>query len=184
MDKIPTPYKACSCRDPQSKRLLGKSCPRLDRPEHGRWYARYEVQAAPNGKRRQPRLGPFRTAEECASQLLKVLQEGPTVNEILDDYLDSLTCAERTVNNYRKSLVLVRDLIGQYRAQHLTKDDVDFMTEYLLTVGKKDGSGGLARRTVEMAIGRLRAAYELAVFRQKITRRTIPIGPDPQVITL
>jgi len=44
--KLPEPYRACSCRDPDSGRLLGKKCPELGRRGHGAWYARYEAPSA------------------------------------------------------------------------------------------------------------------------------------------
>ncbi len=111
------------------------------------------------------------------------MHDGPTVDEILDYYMERLTCGQRTQDNYRRSLRYVRDLIGQYRAQHLSKGDVDFVTEYLSTCGKKDGTG-LAKRTVDMAIALLRAAYETAIFDRRLRRRPIPIDPEPGVITL
>lgn len=67
------PYKACSCRDPETKRLLGKKCPDLGKKGHGGWYARYEAPKSADGKRRQPRVGPYATETECKKQLAKVL---------------------------------------------------------------------------------------------------------------
>ncbi|MFH7337144.1 tyrosine-type recombinase/integrase [Streptomyces sp. KHY 26] len=67
------PYKACSCRDSETKRLLGKSCPELSKKGHGGWYARYEAPKSAGGKRRQPRVGPFVTERECKEELVKVL---------------------------------------------------------------------------------------------------------------
>lgn len=67
------PYKACSCRDPQTRRLLGKKCPDLPKKGHGGWYARYEAPKSAGGKRRQPRVGPFATEKECKLEVSKVL---------------------------------------------------------------------------------------------------------------
>lgn len=178
------PAKLCSCRDPETKSPLGKRCPRLAEPDHGKWYARYERPAAPNGMRRQPRIGPYDTEAECQEALDNVLNGGPTVNEILDDYMESLTCVQRTKDNYRRSLRIVRELIGEYRSQYVERDDIDFMVSYMQKHGKRDGSGGLSKRTIDMAVCQLRAAYELAVLRKRIKRRTIPVGPDPRVVTL
>lgn len=73
------PFKACSCRDSQTGRLLGKKCPDLAKRRHGGWYARYEAPRTADGKRRQPRIGPFDTAKECAEELVRVLgQMGQT----------------------------------------------------------------------------------------------------------
>ncbi|MQA86720.1 MAG: tyrosine-type recombinase/integrase [Streptosporangiales bacterium] len=90
-----TPYKACSCRDPDTGRLLGNGCPeikiwernkdgtaKLDRagnprwrwnPNHGKWYARYEAPPKADGKRRRPRVGPCDTEREVREELTKVL---------------------------------------------------------------------------------------------------------------
>ncbi|MGW3193696.1 tyrosine-type recombinase/integrase [Streptomyces sp. NPDC001118] len=67
------PFKACSCRDSETKRLLGKKCPDLIKKGHGGWYARYEAPKSADGKRRQPRIGPYTTETECKKELAKVL---------------------------------------------------------------------------------------------------------------
>lgn len=71
--KPPKPYRACSCRDPQTGRLLGKSCPVLGTKGHGAWYARYEAPRDADGRRHQPRIGPFATERECRDALLAAL---------------------------------------------------------------------------------------------------------------
>lgn len=73
------PYKACSCRNPETGKLLGKNCPDLEKRRHGKWYARYEAPKTTDGKRRQPRIGPFETETECKKELGKVVgQAGKT----------------------------------------------------------------------------------------------------------
>ena len=67
--KPPKPYRACSCRDPQTGRLIGRSCPGLGRKGHGGWYARYEAPRSADGPRRRPRIGPFATERECREAL-------------------------------------------------------------------------------------------------------------------
>jgi len=37
------------------------------------WYARYEAPRGPDGKRRQPRIGPYRTKKECKEALVSAL---------------------------------------------------------------------------------------------------------------
>lgn len=177
------PYRACSCRDPQTKRPLGKKCPDLGEADHGHWYARYEVVGTPTGKRRQPRIGPYDTERECAQALALVRSDGPTVDEILDDYMGQLTCGERTQDNYRRSLRVVRELIGSSRAKYVTGEDVAFMVQHLLAHGKRDGTG-LSKRTVDMAVALLRAAYELAAHRRRLSRRSIPTDPETTAIAL
>jgi integrase len=55
------PYQRCSCRDPETRRELGQSCPKLKAKGHARgWFYRRSVRG-PDGKRRQPEEGPFPT---------------------------------------------------------------------------------------------------------------------------
>ncbi|MDX3354164.1 site-specific integrase [Streptomyces sp. ME01-24h] len=52
---------------------MGKKCPELSKKGHGGWYARYEAPKSADGKRRQPRVGPYATERECKEALVKVL---------------------------------------------------------------------------------------------------------------
>ncbi|MGW0681805.1 hypothetical protein ACWD2L_00385 [Streptomyces sp. NPDC002754] len=180
---IPKPYKACSCRVPGTKRLMGKRCPRLPEDGHGGWYARYESLRLPDGRRRQPRTGPYESAEACAQALAHMLLAGPLVNEILDNYLMSLACAPRTRENYRRSLLPVRELIGDSPARRLTEDDVQDVTDYLSTCGGQQGNG-LSKRTVNSVVCLLRAAYEQEIFQTRLKRRVLPVAANPGVIPL
>jgi integrase len=69
------PYRLCSCRDPDTRKLLGKKCPKLGQKGHGAWYGRYEAPAGEDGKRRQPRVGPYRTEREARAALVDVVGE-------------------------------------------------------------------------------------------------------------
>jgi integrase len=71
--RLPDPYRACSCRDPQTGRLLGKACPELARRGHGAWYARHEAPRGADQHRRRPRIGPCRTKDECKEALISAL---------------------------------------------------------------------------------------------------------------
>jgi hypothetical protein len=67
------PFKACSCRDPETGRKLGKQCPDLDKKGHSKWYARYEAPPSADGRRRQPRIGPYGSETEAKRELAKVI---------------------------------------------------------------------------------------------------------------
>jgi integrase len=55
-------------------RPYGRSkCPRLAQKGHGGWYARFEAPPGPDGKRRQPRIGPCDTQQEAKDALIKAL---------------------------------------------------------------------------------------------------------------
>jgi len=78
------PYKACSCRDPETGKLLGKKCPDLAKRHHGKWYARYEAPRTPDGRRRQPRIGPFDTEKECRNALAETLGQLGKTGKVYD----------------------------------------------------------------------------------------------------
>src|SRR5215831_1124892 len=77
------PYRSCNCRAPAEPsaagkrrpgKLLGSKCPKLRTDsKHGAWYARYEAPAGEDGKRRQPRLGPFATEKAAKTALVEAL---------------------------------------------------------------------------------------------------------------
>ncbi|MEU6033930.1 tyrosine-type recombinase/integrase [Actinomadura sp. NPDC047616] len=118
------PFKACTCRDPQTGKFLGKKCPNLRKRGHGKWYARYEAPRTPDGKRRQPRIGPFDTETECKQALVKVLGEaGKTGKEYdrkitLGEYLEKRhawrTAAAETGDLKPSTLEADREAIDLY----------------------------------------------------------------------
>ena len=60
------PYQRCSCRDPVTRKPLGKRCPKLKAKGHALgWFYRYDAPRAPGESRRQPEIGPFKTKKEA-----------------------------------------------------------------------------------------------------------------------
>ena len=75
------PYRRCFCRDPVTRKPLGKRCPKLGTVKnHGEWFFRYDAPRSQDGPRRQPEVGPFPTkkaaAEEQAATLVKIGRGG------------------------------------------------------------------------------------------------------------
>ena len=63
-------YLRCHCRDPETGRSLGRTCPKLKAKGHAAgWFFRYEAPRDANGKRRRPEMGPFPTAKAAAEEL-------------------------------------------------------------------------------------------------------------------
>src|SRR5205823_11793071 len=95
-----TVVKRCSCRDPETGKQYGARCPKLKRKDHGAYWYRYDAPRNPDGKRRQPWVGPFRTkqdAEDAADDDLTrhernrhgVIDRSITFGQYLDQWLDS-----------------------------------------------------------------------------------------------
>jgi integrase len=98
-----------------------------------------------------------------------------TVNAYLDTYIKGATRGRResTKRNYRDAFRCVRDQLGDRRLQSLTKADVEDLVEYMLTTGRKRGGKpgtGLSARSVNLTLGRLTAALEMAVLEGKLAR--------------
>jgi hypothetical protein len=68
-------FQRCACRDPQTKKFLHGKCPQLGKKGHGAWWFRYDA-PGPDGKRRQPMVGPFpikkAAEEELAATLARI----------------------------------------------------------------------------------------------------------------
>ena len=71
-------YKRCGCRDPETGKKLGASCPKLKRsngtwnPNHGAWHYRVELPAGEHDKRRPLRRGSFDSQDAAQAELDQV----------------------------------------------------------------------------------------------------------------
>lgn len=72
-------YKRCGCTDPDTRKELGTSCPRLKRRNgtwsatHGVWYFQAELPRREDGSRRPPiRRGGFDTQDDAQEQINKI----------------------------------------------------------------------------------------------------------------
>lgn len=67
-------YQRCFCRDPQTRRPLGRKCPKLKAKGHAAgWFFRYDAPRGPDGRRRQPEVGPFPTQKAAEEELAAAL---------------------------------------------------------------------------------------------------------------
>ena len=89
-------YPRCFCRDPETRKPLGRKCPRLRSKGHAAgWFFRYDAPRSPDGGRRRPEVGPFATqkaAEEELAATLARLGGGAQVPDrslLTGSYLDS-----------------------------------------------------------------------------------------------
>ena len=91
-------YQRCFCRDLETRRPLARKCQKLKTKGHAAgWFFRYDAPRGPDGKRRQPEVGPFPTqkaAEEELAATLARLSGGAhvpdrslTVAAYLDSYI-------------------------------------------------------------------------------------------------
>jgi integrase len=122
-------YPRCFCRDPETGRPLGRKCPKLRAKGHASgWFFRYDAPRGPDGKRRRPEVGPFRTQkageEELAATLARlgggaqVPDRSLTVAAYLDNWLAAkkLELKPRTYDSYAEAVALYfRPALGHLR---------------------------------------------------------------------
>jgi hypothetical protein len=89
-------YQRCSCRDQETRKPLGRKCPKLRNKGHATgWFFRYDAPRGLDGKRRRPEVGPFptqRAAEEELAATLARLGGGAQVPDrslLTGAYLDA-----------------------------------------------------------------------------------------------
>ena len=179
-------YKRCQCRTEDGKRVKG--C----RKTHGSWAYTVDVGVDPKtGRRKQRARGGFRTREEAEAARTKELaaisagtwtdDQGMTLGEWLDRWLDRLTQAGKavkTVVNYRTH---VRDVwkprLGHLRLRDVRRAHIEHVIADIAAPIKGDRRpGNIGRRitqrsaaTVESYRKTIRAALSAAVRAELIT---------------
>ncbi|WP_326846939.1 tyrosine-type recombinase/integrase [Streptomyces kaniharaensis] len=136
------------------------------------------------GKRKQL-TRTFKTKKEALAELARIRHERSTgsfvapskmtLNGLLDIWLKSATrdVEEGTASNYESAMVPVRTHSGEKELQSLTEEDIEALVDWMLTSGRRRGGQpgtGLGIRSVRLALGRLRAALNLAVRRGLMVR--------------
>jgi integrase len=108
-----------------------------------------------------------------------------TVSQYLDEYLAGATRDRResTKANYRDALKPVRARLGDRPLQSITKADVEQLVDWMLSSGRKRSGTpgtGLGARSVRLTLGRLRAAFEMAVDEGKLVRNVARLVKPPE----
>lgn len=108
-----------------------------------------------------------------------------TVDEWLDIYLADATIdvEKKTAASYTDCLKPVRQFLGTQEVQRLCEKDIDDLVEWMLTSARRRGGTpgtGLGARSVQLTLGRLRAALVLAVRRQVVGRNVAEYTKIPR----
>jgi integrase len=152
-----------------------------------RYWFRVDTGRNADGKRVQERKT-FTRKKEAEAELARITNERnrgtyvrpsrQTVGELIDEYLKSATFEKEaaTARSYADVLRCPRDRLGHARAQDVTRRDVQDLRNFMLREGRKIGGKpgtGLGPRTVIFALGRLQAAFELAVADGRLARNPV-----------
>jgi len=108
-----------------------------------------------------------------------------TVSDYLDEYLIGATRGRResTKTSLRDALRPVRERLGNRKLQSVTKADIESLVDWMLTSGRKRGGRpgtGLGPRSVRLTLGRLKAAFEMAVDEGRLVRNVVKLVTPPE----
>ena len=107
-----------------------------------------------------------------------------TVNQYLDEYFVGATRGRResTKVSYRDAFRPVRERLGDRELQSVTKADIEKLVDWMLVSGRKRGGKpgtGLGPRSVRLTLGRLKAAFEMAVDEGTLVRNVVKLVTPP-----
>lgn len=146
-----------------------------------------------NGKRQQI-TRTFDKLKDARAELSRIRHETDkgvyvkpsdiTVNQYLDDYFVGATRGRResTQVSYRDAFRPVRERLGKRKLQSVTKADIENLVDWMLTEGRKRGGKpgtGLGARSVRLTLGRLKAAFEMAVNEGMLVRNVVKLVDPP-----
>jgi integrase len=147
-----------------------------------------------NGKRQQL-TRTFDKLKDARAELSRVRHETDkgtyvkpseiTVNQYLDEYFIGATRGRResTKISYRDAFRPVRERLGHRQLQSISKADIENLVDWMLTSGRKRGGKagtGLGARSVRLTLGRLKAAFEMAVNEGKLVRNVVKLVTPPE----
>lgn len=110
-----------------------------------------------------------------------------TVAELIDEYLKSAAFEKEaaTERNYSDALRCPRERLGHMRAQDVARRDVEDLRDFMLREGRKVGGKagtGLGARSVNLALGRLQAAFTMAVSDGRLVRNPVEYVQRPRQV--
>jgi integrase len=147
-----------------------------------------------NGKRQQI-TRTFDKLKEARAELSRIRHETDkgtyvkpsdiTVSQYLDEYLIGATRGRResTKVSYRDAFRPVRERLGHRQLQSISKADIENLVDWMLTSGRRRGGKvgtGLGARSVRLTLGRLKAAFEMAVDEGKLVRNVVKLVTPPE----
>ena len=147
-----------------------------------------------NGKRQQI-TRTFDKLKEARAELSRIRHETDqgtyvkpseiTVDDYLDEYLVGATRGRResTKVSYRDAFRPVRERLGARALQSVSKADIENLVDWMLTSGRRRGGKagtGLGPRSVRLTLGRLKAAFEMAVDEGRLVRNVVKLVTPPE----
>ncbi|MGI8333599.1 tyrosine-type recombinase/integrase [Actinomadura scrupuli] len=171
-------FKRCRCLHPETGKQYDTDCPKIKKNGHGSWWFRYEAPPSADGKRRRPRVGPFKTKEEAEAELVKELAKlgadghasdrQITVGQWLDRWIaNKLSLKDSTRGSYSETIELyLKPGLGHLRLVDLRDHHAEEFYNALLQLNRPLPAG---RKQSEML-------RRLIAVRADSVKKNIPEG--------
>jgi integrase len=108
-----------------------------------------------------------------------------TLNEYLDEFLPGhvRNLEQATARNYQDALRPARERLGARLLQSIEKRDIERLVDWMLTAGRKKGGKagtGLSARSVQLSLGALQTALDMAVMERRIPLNPVRLVKKPK----
>jgi integrase len=108
-----------------------------------------------------------------------------TVSEYLDGWMEGATreLRDSSKRSYRDALRPAHEQLGSKALQKVAKADIERMVTWMTTSGRRRGGTpgtGLGPRSVQLTLGRLTAAFEMALAEGLVTRNVAKLVKPPK----
>ncbi|WP_030886605.1 tyrosine-type recombinase/integrase [Streptomyces sp. NRRL F-5053] len=102
--------RRCSCRNPETGKNYGKSCPKLKNRRHGTWSIRHELTNRPDGTRREFRRSGFESSNDAKEEINKVRallaipdEDDPAGHEAISNMLEECAKKKEPLPDYEET---------------------------------------------------------------------------------
>ncbi|SHM57024.1 hypothetical protein SAMN05216268_11214 [Streptomyces yunnanensis] len=118
-------FRRCACRNPETGKHYGQSCPKLSNKRHGVWNVRQELPADEDGNRRTFRRSGYASKTEAQADLDKVRallaipsDDDPEGRTRIGDLLASVAAKKEAIPDFEETKRRFRT--GQSLTAHMT----------------------------------------------------------------
>jgi integrase len=186
-------YQRCFCRDPKTRRPLGKNCPDLKKKGHAAgWFFRYDAPRLPGQPRRQPELGPFATKklaeDELTAELARIgggapaADRGLLVSVYLANWLEAqkLRLKPRSFESYDEAVRLYfAPGVGHLRLVDLRDHHLQDVVSAMMQINRPLQDGEKPSETLRrlVAVRADDARRELPEGEKRHKKSTKPLSP-------
>ncbi|MEV0446151.1 site-specific integrase [Streptomyces spectabilis] len=146
-------FRRCACRNPETGKQYGKSCPKLSNKRHGLWNVRQELPADKEGNRRTFRRGSYTSKTDAQADLDKLRallaipgDDDPDGRLSIGDLLESVASKKEAIPDYEETKRRFR--AGQSLTAHIAVGE--WLDEWL--ANKPGRPSALARDEIDIRL--------------------------------